>query len=92
MKLIDQYFLMEAVKSSQNVIVFCILRDDTDMFVLLAYWVNLARYRWSAWMDQYLTSMSSRLIFVRNACRYYVCMRSMVVIQLPILKAKEMSH
>ena len=83
---------MEAVKSSQNVIVFCILRDDTDMFVLLAYWVNPARYRWSTWMDQYLTSMSSRLIFVRNACRYYVCMRSVVVIQLPILKAKEMSH
>ena len=40
MKLIDQSFLLEANKSSQNVI--CILRDDTDVFVLLAYWVNRA--------------------------------------------------
>ena len=40
MKLIDQSFLLEAAKSGQNVI--GILRDDTDVFVLLAYWVNWA--------------------------------------------------
>ena len=40
MKLIDQSFLLEAAKSGQNVI--CILRDDTDVFVLLAYSVNRA--------------------------------------------------
>ena len=40
MKLIDQSFLLVAAKSGQNVI--CILRDDTDVFVLLAYWVNRA--------------------------------------------------
>ena len=38
MKLIDQSFLLEAAKSDQNVV--CILRDDTDVSVLLAYWVN----------------------------------------------------
>ena len=42
-------------------------------------------------MDQYLTYMSSVLIMVRNACSYYVCMRSVVVIQLSTLTAKEMS-
>ena len=40
MKLIDQSFLLEAAKSGQNVIY--ILRDDTDVFVLLAYWANRA--------------------------------------------------
>ena len=40
MKLIDQFFLLEAAKSGQNLI--CILRDDTGVFVLLAYWVNQA--------------------------------------------------
>ena len=38
MKLIDESFLLEAAKSGQKVI--CILSDDTDVFVLLAYWVN----------------------------------------------------
>ena len=41
-KLIDQSFLLEAAKSGQNVI--CIFRDDTDVFVLLANWVNRADY------------------------------------------------
>ena len=40
MELIDQSILLEAAKPDQNVI--CILRDDTDVFVLLAYWVNQA--------------------------------------------------
>ena len=40
MKLIDQSFLLEAAKYGQNLI--CILSDDTDVFVLLAYWVNRA--------------------------------------------------
>ena len=31
--------MLEAAKSGQNVI--CILSDDTDVFVLLAYWVDL---------------------------------------------------
>ena len=39
MKQIDQS-LLEAAKPGQFVI--CILRDDTDVFVLLAYWVNQA--------------------------------------------------
>ena len=39
-------------------------------------------------MDQYLTSMSFVLIMVRNACGYYVLMRSMVVIKCPTLKTK----
>ena len=38
MKLIDQSFLLEAAKSGQNVI--CILRDDTGVFVILAFWMN----------------------------------------------------
>ena len=37
------------------------------------------------------TSVPPVLILVRNACSYYVCMRSVVVIQFPTLKAKEMS-
>ena len=93
MKPIDQFLLLKAAKSGQNVI--CILRDDTDAFVLLAYWVNHrtcnSTYRWSAGMDQYLTSIPSVLILVRNACKYYVCMRSVFVIQLPTLMVKEMS-
>ena len=40
MQLIDQSFLLEAAKSGQNVI--CILMDDTDVSVLLAYWLNQA--------------------------------------------------
>ena len=40
MKLIDESFLLEAARSGQNVI--CILRDETYVFVLLAYWVNRA--------------------------------------------------
>ena len=40
MKLINQSCSLEAAKSSQNVI--CILRDGTDVFVLLAFWVNRA--------------------------------------------------
>ena len=40
MKLIDQSFFLEGAKSGHNVI--CILRDDTDVYVLLAYWVNRA--------------------------------------------------
>ena len=39
-KLTDKSFLLEAAESGQNVI--CILRNDTDVFVLLAYWVNQA--------------------------------------------------
>ena len=50
-----------------------------------------ARYRCSAGIDQKLTSMPSVMILVRNACSYYVCMRSVVVIQLPTLTAKKMS-
>ena len=55
MKLIDQSFLLEAAKSGQNVI--CILSDDTDVFVLLAYWVNRAdlqcKVQIERWEDQY---------------------------------------
>ena len=40
MKLIDQFFLLEAAKSGQNVI--CIPSDDTDVYFLLTYWVNRA--------------------------------------------------
>ena len=64
------------------------------LFYLHIGWIRQtcnARFRWSAGMDQYLTSMPSVLIMVRNACSYYVCMRSVVVIQLPTLTAKEMS-
>ena len=50
-----------------------------------------ARNSWSAGIDQYLTSMTTVLILVRNACSYYVCMHSVVVVQLPTLTAKEMS-
>ena len=41
--LIDQSFLLEAAKSGQNVI--CILSDDVDVFVLLAYDIVL---NWAA--------------------------------------------
>ena len=49
MKLIDQYFLLEAAKSGQNVI--CLLRDDTDVFVLLAYCVNRTDLQWKVQME-----------------------------------------
>ena len=39
-------------------------------------------------MDQYLTSMPTVLILVRNACSYYVCMLSVFVVQLPTLTTK----
>ena len=50
-KLNDQSFLLAAAKSSQNVI--CILRDDTDVFVLLAYlvnWANLLTFPLVSWV------------------------------------------
>ena len=49
MKLIDQSCLLEAAKSGQNVI--CILRYATDMFVLLAYWVNQAALQCKVQME-----------------------------------------
>ena len=52
---------------------------------------SLAMYRWSVGIDKYLTSILSVLIMVKNACIYYVRMRSVVVIQLPTLTAKEIS-
>ena len=45
MKLIDQSFLLEV----QNV--NCILWDDTDVFVLLAYWVNWANLQCKVQME-----------------------------------------
>ena len=94
MKLIDQSFLLEAPKSGQNVI--CILRDDTDVCVFYLHigWIRQtcnARYRRISGIDQYLISMPSVLIVVRNAYSYCVCMHSVVVIQLSVLTAKEMS-
>ena len=50
MKLIDQ-FLLEAAKPCQNVI--CILRDDTDVFVLLACWVNRADLHCKVQMERW---------------------------------------
>ena len=50
-KLIDQSFLLEAAKLGQNVI--CILRDDTDVFVLLAYWVNWADLQCKVQMERW---------------------------------------
>ena len=64
--------MLESAKSRQNMI--CILSDDTDVFVLLAYWMNLADLQCNvqieAWMDQYMTPMPPVLILVRNACSY----------------------
>ena len=51
MKLIDQSFLLKAAKSGQNVI--CILRDDTDVFALLAYWVNVADLHFKVQMERW---------------------------------------
>ena len=50
MKLIDQ-FLLKAAKPGQNVI--CILRDDTDVFVLLACWVNRADLHCKVQMERW---------------------------------------
>ena len=49
MKLIDQSFLLKAAKSDQNVI--CKLRGVTDVFVLLAYWVNRADLQFKVQME-----------------------------------------
>ena len=51
MKLIDQSFLLEAAKSGQNEI--CILRDDTDVFVLFVYWVNWADLQCNVQMERW---------------------------------------
>ena len=51
MKLIDQFFLLEAAKSGQNVI--CIPSDDTDVYVLLAYWVNRAALQCMVQMERW---------------------------------------
>ena len=51
MQLIDQSFLLEAAKSGQNVI--CILRDDTDVCVLLAYLVNWAELQCKVQMQRW---------------------------------------
>ena len=51
MKLIERSFLLEAAKSGQNVI--CILRDDTDVFVLLAYWVNRTHLQCKVQMERW---------------------------------------
>ena len=87
-------FVLETAKSDESV--FRILSDDIDMFAVLAYWVNLAdwqyaRYRLGTGKDEYLTSMAPVLILVRNTCSYHVCMRSVVMLQLPTLMAKEVS-
>ena len=50
MKLIDQ-FLLEAAKPGQNGI--CILSDDTDLFVLLACWVNRADLQCKVRMERW---------------------------------------
>ena len=65
--------------------------DCIDSWTLHPYLLWNAMYILSAGMDQYLTSMPSVLIMVRSACSYYVCMRSVAVIQLPTLIAKKMS-
>ena len=51
MKLIDQSFLLEAAKSGQNLI--CILRDDTNVFVLFAYSVNQAEMQCKVQMERW---------------------------------------
>ena len=51
MKLIDQSFLLEAAKSGQ--IVICILSDDTEVFVLLAHWVNRAALQCKVQMERW---------------------------------------
>ena len=50
-KLIDQSILLEAAKSGQNVIY--IFRDDTDVFVLLAYWGNRAALQCKVHMERW---------------------------------------
>ena len=63
------------------------------LFYLNIEWIGQtcnAIYRWGTGVDQYMTSMPSVLIMVRNACSHYVCMRSVVVRHLPTLRAKEM--
>ena len=51
MKLIDQSFLLKAAKSGQNVIF--IRGDTTDVFVLLAYWVNPADLQCKVQMERW---------------------------------------
>ena len=51
MKLIDQSFLLEAAKYGQNLI--CILSDNTDVFVLLAYLVNLANMQYQVQVERW---------------------------------------
>ena len=51
MKLIDQSFFLEAAKSGKDGI--SKLRDDTDVFVLLAYWVNLADLQYKVQMERW---------------------------------------
>ena len=42
---------LETAKSGQNVI--CILRDDTGVFVILAYWVNWADLQCKVQMERF---------------------------------------
>ena len=61
-------FVLEATKSDHSVV--RMLSDDTDVHVLLVYWVN-TRYRGRVRVDQYLTSPV--LVLVRHTCSYQVC-------------------
>ena len=80
MKLIDQFLLLKAAKSSQNVI--CILRDDTDAFVLLAYWVNRADLQCNVQMecwDGSVLDINTICADLGQKCLQILCMHALNV-------------
>ena len=74
-KLIDISFLLEAAKSGQNVV--CILRFDTNVFALLACWVNLADLQCKVQMERWDGSVS--VIYAICAEQYQKCLQLLLV-------------
>ena len=77
-ELIDQSFLLEAAKFGQNVI--CILRDDTDLFVLLAYWMYRAALQCKVQMecwDGSVLDINVRCADLGQKCLQLLCMHAL---------------
>ena len=93
MKLTDQSSLLEAAMSGQNVI--CMLRDDTDVFVLLAYWVNRTALQCKVHMERWHGSVLDINAICADPvqeCLQLLCMHELSVCDTTsYLTAKEMS-
>lgn len=63
--------LLMATESGTQVI--CIISGDTDLFIMLVYWVYQHKIQATTQMEQFGTSTPSVHNSARNACRFWGC-------------------